>query len=557
MPTTTSEPPANGKASMWDSLFEVYGRKLFFKIFWRVMVPLASGYGICLLDRGNMGVAQIQMSYDLGLTQTEYGFASSIFFLSYMSLQLPANYLLARFGATRLLATYLCIWGVISSAHGLVTDKNQLNVLRFLMGCFEAGYYPGAIYVLTRWFPNEIFTFTIAIFGMTDAGAQTFMGGSGGLIMDYMDGFQGLRGWRWLFLIQGTPGIMQGLYMHLYFTEKPADAKWLTSSEREAVLKACDQPELAQERARTHSLTELLLQLVRLPTTWIFAAFWFTVATDTYVHMFFNPKIAKDILADWSITMIGLLGIIPGVIRAVLYPFVAAWADRGGAERTFAMVYDMTLVIIAFSVVGRTPLLLASLQGEDGVGAGQFYMVWNILVQSWIVSTASASFWALHSKYQPAELLPFSIAFVNMVAQSSGLTAPWAFGAMHDYVSPSCPLNGTTAEGASASSFADGLWTMEGKNYECPAVWGVPLMVIQALKLSLIIASREGARRRGLGLPGPAKLRDGAVSSYYDSERDDSRSAVRQRPQGGYTIATPLHMPVAAALARNKGTELV
>ena len=172
------------------------------KMMWKILPFLAAGYGLCLVDRINMGMAQLQMGAELGMTQTSFGAASSAFFLTYTALQIPASYLSAQFGVIRSLALYAICWGVVASAHGLVTTSTQLTVLRLLLGVCESGYYPGCIYVLTCWFPDVASAQAVAMFLFGASICTSAFGASSGFIMDSFNGLGGLSGWRWLFIIQ-------------------------------------------------------------------------------------------------------------------------------------------------------------------------------------------------------------------------------------------------------------------------------------------------------------------------------------------------------------------
>lgn len=166
---------------------------LYAKLLCRV---LALGYGVCLVDRINMSMAQLQMAGELRMSQAAFGVAASSFFITYTALQVPANFVLARVGAKRCLTIYLVCWGTISAAHGLVQNVQQLVVLRVALGVFEAGFFPGCVYFLTRWFPPHVAAQVNALLGVGAGALSGVFFATSGLIMDLLDGVGGLGGWR-------------------------------------------------------------------------------------------------------------------------------------------------------------------------------------------------------------------------------------------------------------------------------------------------------------------------------------------------------------------------
>src|SRR6266851_1666000 len=121
-------------------------------------------YIVAYLDRINVGFAALQMNQALGFSATTYGFGAGIFFLSYVLFEIPSNVILARVGARLWIARIMISWGLVSSAMMFVRDAPGFYTLRFLLGLAEAGFFPGIIFYLTRWFPARERARTIAAF---------------------------------------------------------------------------------------------------------------------------------------------------------------------------------------------------------------------------------------------------------------------------------------------------------------------------------------------------------------------------------------------------------
>jgi len=121
----------------------------------RRLVPfLMLCYFFCFLDRVNVGFAALQMNKDLGFTASVFGFGSGILFVTYMLCEAPSNLVLVKVGARRWIARIMVTWGLLASGMAFVTGENSFYTMRALLGAAEAGFFPGILFYLTRWFPG-------------------------------------------------------------------------------------------------------------------------------------------------------------------------------------------------------------------------------------------------------------------------------------------------------------------------------------------------------------------------------------------------------------------
>ena len=444
----------------------------------RILLLLCVGYGFCLLARTNMSIAQLQMAGDLELSEASFGAAASAFFLSYTALQVPANYVITRVGPTRALAAYVICWGLVSAAHGLVSSSRQLVVLRVLLGVAESGYYPGCIYYMTRWFPKQVSAQVIALFLSGSVVLTSLMTGTSGLLMDSLDGVAGMRGWRWLFILQGLPCVPLGLCFLLLLDETPKPVAWLQPHERMWLADNCSE---AQGQSKSElSLVESLRRLLSLRSTWTLGLSWVSLTTSSYVGAFFFPVITKDILPEWSASAISAFTLLPTAIRLGFNPVIARWADHGSSRRKVVVAWGFPATNKLCMTLISVPLLVANLQGLAGTSAGLLYWVLASFVIVWIVESDGV-LWALHHRHQPAELLPISIAVINTFGQLGGLLGPYLFGLLHDS-SQACPA----------------------VTPSCPAEWGAPLVVLYGGTFALTTATGLAALALGFARDEPA-----------------------------------------------------
>ncbi|MBL4621472.1 MAG: MFS transporter [Immundisolibacteraceae bacterium] len=205
------------------------------QIAWRLVPLLVLIYVLGQLDRVNVSFAALTMNRDLGFSDAVYGFGASLFFLGYLLFQLPANMLLERFGARRLIATIMLVWGVVSASTALVTNASQFYGVRLLLGVAESGLYPGIMLYITYWFARKNRAMAVALFMLSVPIAGVIGSPLSGWIMQRFDGSADLAGWQWLFLLEGLPCSLLALVVLFLLTDRPEQARWLSTEQKQAL----------------------------------------------------------------------------------------------------------------------------------------------------------------------------------------------------------------------------------------------------------------------------------------------------------------------------------
>ena len=310
----------------------VLSERLFRHVCWHVLPILWLGYALNIVDRTNLGYAQLQMSQDLGLSPREFGMASGLFFVSYAIMQVPFNHLIQRSGATRVLAFSMVGWGCISAATSLVQGERALYLLRFALGIAESGYYPGTLLFLTKWFPEAQAGRALACFSTAASVGGIIASAGSGITLSLLDGVCGIRGWRWLLATQGVPTIVLGALLPLAVCERPEDAAWLSADDRETLISA-----LAARGGKKHVAPAPLLTSLRaalaLPRTWGFVVQYVGVSCVMNGARFFAPSQIKEAYPRWKPYHIGLALSIVAMVKVVTSPAVARWAEATPARR--------------------------------------------------------------------------------------------------------------------------------------------------------------------------------------------------------------------------------
>jgi len=390
------------------------------KIARRIMPFLILLFVVAWLDRVNVGFAKLQMSADLGFSNAVYGFGAGIFYLGYLLFEVPSNLLLARIGARKTIARITLLWGVTSMATMFVKSATSFYVLRFLLGAFEAGLYPGVILYLTYWFPTHRRARMTGVF-MTAIPVAGILGGPiSGWIMSAMSGRQGLANWQWLFLLEGIPSVVMGLLTLAFVVNTPDQARWLTADEKRLVLEDLEE-DRRQAGPRTHGFADAL----RIPSVWLLTVIYFCVVSANPTLGFWGPTIIKG-LGVANPTTIGVLSAVPYLVAIAGIVWVSRHSDRLLERRYHCAAACLAAAVGLVSIgvfAGRPPLAFAAL--VLGVTA---------------VLSAFAPFWQLPTTLLTGSAAAGGIALINSIGNLSGWVGPSLVGKLTD-------VTGSTAAG--------------------------------------------------------------------------------------------------------------
>jgi MFS family permease len=286
------------------------------KIALRFVPLLTLAFVVNYLDRTNIAVAALAMNQDLGLSATEFGLGAGILFAGYTVFEIPSNLALYRFGARRWIARIMITWGLVSIATALVYDAKTFYAARFLLGIAEAGFFPGVTYYLAAWFPPPYRTRMLAWF-LVGVPLSTAIGSPiSGLLLE-INGVVGLRGWQWLFIVEGVPAVLLGITVLYALADRPETASWLAPKERRLLEDMLGAER--RERPKSNLTTALADRRVI-----ILALIQFGFTLGSYGTGIFLPQIVKGF---------GLTNLSASLLSAVPYVFASA-AMRGLRSRS-------------------------------------------------------------------------------------------------------------------------------------------------------------------------------------------------------------------------------
>jgi MFS transporter, ACS family, tartrate transporter len=401
--------------------FKSGGAAIYTKIRRKLLPFLFILYVVAYLDRINVGFAALQMNRELGLSEAVFGFGAGIFFIGYFVLEIPSNLVLQRLGARVWISRIIISWGVVAISMMFTRGARSFYLLRFLLGVAEAGFFPGIIFYLTRWFPSHERARAISLF-MTATQIAGLIGGPFSGLLLSMTGLWDLAGWQWLFLAEGIPAVILGAAAAKYLPEAPENAQWLDSGERK-VLK--EQLELEREGRRPgHTLGAALTNA----NVWLLALLYFAIVFGHYGIALWLPQILKG-FGDMSDMRVGILSALPFLTAAVVMVLVAKHSDSTGERRWhLALSAFAGAVALVASAAARTPSV--SLLAISIAAAG--------------VSSTAGPFWTLPAEFLEGAAAAGGIALINSTGNLAGFVGPSVVGLIRQ----------------ATGSFAGGLITM-------------------------------------------------------------------------------------------------
>ena len=364
-------------------------------------------YVIAFLDRMNVGAAALQMPHDLGFSEGMIGLGAGIFFLGYFLLEIPGALMVERWSARRWIARIMISWGLMTVLMAFIHTSGQFYVVRFLVGAAEAGFLPGVIVYLTHWFRYQDRAKAVAFFYAANPLSYVIGSPLAGLLLGFS--WLGLRGWRWLFIIEGIPAIVVGAITIWYLTDWPEQARWLPADEKSWITNELQREKEAKNRHRSYRVWEALRHRDVILLTWCY----FCAMTGSYGIAFWLPTILKR-LSGKSDLKVTLLAALPYVAAFITQQLNGWHSDRARERRWHAAIPVFVCgVAIALAVVYRANLTMSV--GLFVLAGGSFYGFQPV-------------FWAVPTRFLSESAAAASIGLINSVGNLGGFVGPMVMG---------------------------------------------------------------------------------------------------------------------------------
>ncbi len=392
-----------------------FEKATYMKVTLRLVPFLILCFVISYIDRVNVGFAKLEMQKDLGMSDVVYGIGAGIFFIGYFLFEVPSNIGLQRFGARRWIAPIMIIWGFVSASTMLTRNATDFYIIRFILGLFEAGFFPGVILYLTFWYPGRHRAKVVAAF-MTAIALSGVVGGPlAGWVLSHMSGVAALAGWQWLFLMEGGPSIIVGLLVYLVLADNPRKAKWLTDDEKELLLRRlAEDEETKKARGSSH---HKLIDVFKSPSVWLFSLVYFGIVMGTYGIGFWLPQIIENAVTK-NLWDIGLISVIPWGFGAIAMVWNGAHSDKKN-ERRWHIALASAIAAVGFASSG--------ISGIPGI-----YAIIAITLATAGILAALSSFWALPTAILSGTAAAAGIAWINSIGNLAGFVSPYVVGLIND-----------------------------------------------------------------------------------------------------------------------------
>jgi ACS family tartrate transporter-like MFS transporter len=378
------------------------------RIAWRLLPFLMICYFVSYLDRVNVGFAALQMVKGLHMSPTVFGFGGGIFFVSYFLFEVPSNLLLEKVGARLWIARIMITWGFLAAGTAFIVGPRSFYTMRLLLGAAEAGFFPGVILYLTYWFPSEyrariVGMFTVAI------PVSSFLGSPISAALLGVDGWLGLRGWQWMFILEGAPALLLGLFCLFVLSDKPSSAPWLDSDQKEWL-----NARLQSESGRSKRVGQISVWNVLWNKHVLILSV--TLAGSTAVSsglQIWQPQIIKS----YGLTNMqtGLLNSIPFALASVA---MVLWGKR--SDQTGERVWHTALPLVVTAVSLASALVFNSLPA-----------IIIILCLAVIgIYAGKGPVWALSAEWLSAGTAAAGLAQMNAISNLAGFGTTYVVGSI-------------------------------------------------------------------------------------------------------------------------------
>ena len=379
------------------------------QITWRLLPLITLLYFVAYIDRSNLSFAALTMNRDLGFGPQVFGLGASFFFVGYLIFQVPGNLALQRFGARRIIALIVFIWGLCAAGMGLVDTRQQFYVTRFLLGSAEAAFFPGMIFYITLWFPAAYRGWVMALFTMASP-LSNLLGLPLSVALGELSGVLGIKGWQWVFLAEGIPAVLLAIPTWFFLTDRPRAARWLSEERRKWLMSAMDRDALTRdgETPRLVGLAALLDWRI-----WLLCVPYFGIIMGYYGLALWLPQILKG-LGHLSNEEAGLLSALPYACAVVALPWWGVRIDRHGSAHLFA--------------AGACLLACISLAASASLGASPVLALGTLCLASVGLHLAMPAFWILPQRLLNASAAAAGIGLISALGHLGGFAGPFLMG---------------------------------------------------------------------------------------------------------------------------------
>ncbi|KAG0702046.1 tartrate transporter [Suillus ampliporus] len=382
-------------------------RKIDFRVAYLVLI-----YILNVMDRSNAAAARLRgFEEDLGMKGRQFNTLISSLYIGYVLMQTPSNLILSRISKPSLyLSSSMALWGLLTTLIGISKTYYQVLISRFLVGFLEATFYPGAIYLISRWYKREELGYRTAFFtaGIGISGAFGSLLAS--VILATMEGFLGYAAWRWLLFIEGCLTVVVGIFGMFILPDYPSSpARWLTPAEHALAQKRMEEDLEGHGpvEPKSSSGSSDLLSMITDWRAWLVGTALSCCNASMSFSMFFPTLVAT---MGYSPTISLLLCAPPWIASTITAVTVARRSDAK-RERFGHMVFALSMLITGYTLAMSTMNINVRYISLFLMAQAQ---VSNVILLTWISNT----FARINSKRAVA------IGFMNSIGMAGSILSP-------------------------------------------------------------------------------------------------------------------------------------
>jgi ACS family tartrate transporter-like MFS transporter len=377
------------------------------RIAWRLLPFLFLLYIIAFLDRMNVGAAALQMPGDLRFNDKVVGLGAGMFFIGYVVLEIPGALIAERWSARRWIARIMISWGMITVLMAFIHTAREFYLVRFLVGAAEAGFFPAVIVYVSHWFRYQDRAKAIAVFYAANPLSYVIGSPLAGLLLGIS--WLGLKGWRWLFILEGIPAVLFGVITLFYLTDWPRLANWLGPDERDWIQGELEREKQARQKVRSYTVWQAFSERDVILLT----LSYFCATTGGYGISFWLPSILKR-LSGQSDVRVTLFAALPYLAGFVMQQWNGWHSDKTSERRWHAAVPIFLSGVI---------LLLAVIFGSDITLAVALFTLVGACYFAF-----HPCFWAVPTAFLSESAAAASIGLINSLGNLGGFVGPLMMG---------------------------------------------------------------------------------------------------------------------------------
>jgi len=373
----------------------------------RLIPVMCLVYFMSYIDRTNVALAKTRLDADLGISAAAYGLGAGLFFVSYAFMEIPSNLTMFKVGPRLWIVRIAVTWGVLSGMMMFVQGDRSFYLVRFLLGAAEAGLFPSLMYMVTIWFAQRYRATAIGFLYLAATIALAVGSPLGGAMME-LDGLGGLRGWQWMFMLEGILTVLIGVFTWFKLPETPKDARWLTEAEAEILT---EQAIGATPRTEVKLRGNMGIAFGR-PFIIILGLIYMFNQITTIGIVFNVPAIVESLNVHGAF-LIGLISGITGVggtIGVLVIPRIyRRFHNEAAAVGIVAGLSALTTIIYTMTSNPTAKIIL--------IGVAMIFIIGTLPL-----------FWSIAMARMSGLMAAAGLAFIKNIGLIGGFAGPYLFG---------------------------------------------------------------------------------------------------------------------------------